>query len=232
MKAHQIIARSMRLIGAIGTGEDASAAELADGLVALNSMLDSWSIQRLYVYQIKQQSFTFSPGVGSYEIGPGALWNTARPAEIQSAFSRINNIDTPITVTKERSVYDDLSTKNIINTAWPSLVYYEAAMPIGTLWFYPKPSQASTVFLDTWAPLPSFNAYDDVSLPPGYERAIVYSLAIEFAPEFGKQPSSLVADIAKGAKAAIKERNLPEPVMSASIFVGRGGYNIISDGFR
>ena len=232
MKAHEIIARSMRLIGATGTGESVSAAELADGLVSLNSMVDSWSAQRLFIYQVKQQSFPFSPSDEMYTIGPGGDWNTERPVEIQGAFSRINNIDSIITVTKDRSVYDDLSTKAIINTSWPSLCYYEASLPLGKLWFYPKPAQASTVFLDTWLMFPKFTAYDDVTFPPGYERAIVYSLAVEFAPEFGKVPSALVADIAKSAKAVIKERNLPEPVMSASLYVGRGGYNIISDGFR
>jgi hypothetical protein len=47
-----------------------------------------------------------------------------------------------------------------------------------------------------------------LNLPPGYERALKYALAIELAPEFGKSASPEIVAIANNAKAAIKRNNL------------------------
>ena len=58
--ATQIITRAMRLARVIGKGETPDADESADGLQALNTMLDSWQIKRLFVYQIREESFTWA----------------------------------------------------------------------------------------------------------------------------------------------------------------------------
>jgi 2-hydroxychromene-2-carboxylate isomerase len=71
-------------------------------------------------------------------------------------------------------------------------------------------------------------AEDDVIFPPGYERAIISSLAVEIAPEYQKTVSPELAAIQRASKAAIKRLNTREPISRTDLST-RGIYNINSD---
>src|SRR3990167_2508153 len=102
-----IIPRSMRLAGAIGKGETADADEAADGLVALNAMLDSWQIDRLLVYQIVQVSNTWPAATTSRTIGSGGNFTQQRPVRIDSAFVVDSNSQWySVEVLRSREEYD------------------------------------------------------------------------------------------------------------------------------
>lgn len=225
-----MIQRSMRLVGALGSGETASAEEGADGLSALNTMLDSWSVQHLYVHQIKQLGpLALVSGQASYTIGPGGDFNVERPVKITYAFVRdpATNNDEPVEVTTERSVYDRLEFKGS-QSSYPDLLFYEAAMPLGRISLYYTPVSAYSLFLDVYSPLASFAALaTDVTLPPGYRRAIEYALAIELAPEYGKSASQELAKSAGDAVAAIKRINAVVPTLDTGL--GRRTYNVFTD---
>ena len=75
-----------------------------------------------------------------------------------------------------------------------------------------------------------------LSLPTGYQRAIEYSLAEEFGPEFGVNISPEVKQIANKARANIKSLNRPSLISRVDSGVaalgrldGSGRYNIYSD---
>jgi hypothetical protein len=230
--AVQMITRSMRLIGALGSEETASAAEGADGLAALNTMLDSWSIRRLYVHQIQQLGpLTLISSQASYTIGSSGNFNVARPSRITHAFVRdvSSGVDTPVEVTMDRSVYNRKSYK-ATTSPYPNILYYETAMPLGRIWLYPTPDTANTLYLDCYTPLSSFAGLaTDVTLPPGYRRAIEYGLAVEIAPEYGKSISQEFVKSAGDAVAAIKSLNAVVPTLSCAMFE-RKSNNILTDG--
>ena len=83
-----MIIRALQLIGEKGTGDTLSATEQTDYLEVLNAMMESWSIERLMIYQILDESFALTAGNGSYTIGVGANFNTARPDRIETALIR------------------------------------------------------------------------------------------------------------------------------------------------
>ena len=66
MTVRDLINGSFRLLGTLASGEQATAAEAADALASLNSLLDSWKLEALLVYAILPQTF---PLVGGKMIG-------------------------------------------------------------------------------------------------------------------------------------------------------------------
>jgi hypothetical protein len=205
--AQTLIDRALRLIGALASGESATGNESTDGLTALNDLLASWQTERLYVYAMVDTAFTLSPGDGSYTVGPaGDFALTPRPSKIENCFVRINGIDTPVTLYEKDqwfAIPDKSATGDI-----PTIAYYEPTLATGTLLVYPVPTQAVSLHIVTWTTVSEFASVGTtVSLPQGYNRALTYALAIELAPEYGKEASPTVVEVAREAKASIKRAN-------------------------
>ncbi len=179
-----IVKRSMRLVGALGGGETPTADEAKDGLDALNSMLDQWWIQRLAVYRIEQQQFTWPSGQISRTIGPtGNLTLDPRPIKIQSARQLFNDVDYPIPILTEEQ-YRAIPLKTTTSTLITDL-YYDPTLPNGTIFIYPVVSTNVTLRLSLWTQLQNFASLTtQLALPPGYKEAIEFNLAVTIAPEY------------------------------------------------
>lgn len=212
-----LITRAMRLAGVIGKGETPDADESADGLVSLNSMLESWQTESLYVYQIEENSFTWTGGQQSRTVGAAGDFVLSRPAQIdESSYFVQNNVSYPIKLINS-SAWAGIPAKTTTSTI-PFWIYPEYGVAIVTLYAYPTPSANITFKLRSQELLQSFaDLTTTLSLPMGYERAIVYSLAEEFGPEFGVQIQPVVADKARKARANIKRINSVPPVMASEV---------------
>ena len=235
--ALSIVTRSMRLAGVIGKGESLDSDEAADGLSALNTMLDSWKLERLFVYQIVQGSYTWPAATTSRTIGSGGNFTDQRPDRIEDAFVVDSNSQWyELKVLKDRAEYDSIVTKTTQSTL-PQYLFMDSAYPLGVIYLYCVPSAQLTLKLNTWQTLQSFSALTTaLSLPPGYQRAIEYSLAEEFGPEFGVNISPEVKQIANKARAIIKSLNRPSLVSRVDSGVaalgrlgGGGRWNIYAD---
>ena len=235
--ALQIITRSMRLAGVIGKGESLDSDEAQNGLTALNAMLDSWKIERLFVYQIVQGSYTWPSSTTSRTIGSGGNFSATRPDRIQSAFVVDSNSNWyPVEVLAMREEYDSIVIKTTPSTI-PQYLFYDPAYPLGVIYLWCVPSAELTLKLNTWQTLQSFAALTtSLSLPPGYERAIVYNLAVEYAPEFGVRVPDDVKALATKATSNIKNLNAPQMISQVDAGVARlgltgfrGRWNIYAD---
>lgn len=212
--AQTLVTRAMRLAGVIGKGEIPDSDESTDGLTALNVMLDSWTIERLFVYHIVEESLNLVANQAQYTMGVGGDLNTARPTRIEDqCFVRYTgNLDIPITLI-DSAAYQAIVAKTVQSNV-PLYLFADMRNPLVYLNFYPTPSTVYPVHIFSWKQLPSFAALTTVmALPPGHERAIVYSLAEEFAPEFGVQVPPEVAMIAQKSRANLKRMNAPSPIM-------------------
>jgi len=96
---------------------------------------------------------------------------------------------------------------------FPLKFYDTGDYPLRTIKVWPIPSAANGVELWLWQPLSNFNLDDPIAFPPGYERALRFALAIELAPEFGKDLPPQVPIAARAAKAIIKRLNSSPQVM-------------------
>lgn len=217
--ALSMITRSMRLAGVLSKGEQPDADEAQDGLDALNTMLESWSTERLFAYYIPEETLTLT-SASVYTVGPGGDLNTDRPTRIEDAnFIRYGSgasaYDLPVT-TLNFEAYAAIVAKGITsNMAF--YMFVDMQYPLLKLKFYPVPTGSGGVLhLFSWKQMQSFASLTDtISLPPGYKRAIEFSLAEEYAAtEYGQAAtlSPQVIDIAKKARANIKRINSPAPI--------------------
>lgn len=205
--AQTIVERALRLIGATESGETPTAGELADGLTALNDMIESWQTDRLTVFAYVDTAFTMVNGDNSYTVGPSGNFNlTPRPSKIENIFIRANNIDYPVDLVDQEkwfSIPDKTVSSDIPNKA-----YYEPTMSTGTLQVWPVPNAAHSLHIVTWSPVSSFASLStSVTLPQGYARALSFNLAVEIAPEYQLAVPANVQSIALDSLAMLKRAN-------------------------
>ena len=203
--ALELINSSLRLATVLASGETATADEAADGLKSLNDILENWSLENLTVWQGDNEQYSLTPGTSSYTIGPGGTFNATRPIRIGLSFIRINGADFPI---EQWSLdeYNSVAVKNIGGI--PERFVYLNEYPLGQIILYPVPATASTLFLNTDRVLTfPVTLATQLAFPPGYEKALRYTLATNLAPEYGVAVSPAVASIAVSSKADIKRAN-------------------------
>lgn len=200
-----IINRALRLIGATASGEVATSQESADALEAMTQLIGSWKTEKLLVYARQTLALSLVPAQQVYTIGPTGNLVANRPIRIEEAYLRVNSQDYPLTIVTE-ALWAALPDK-LSQAEYPEWLLYRGAMPNGELTLYPIPSAVHTLYLVTWTALETIGLADTVSLPPGYERALVYNLAIDLAPEYEKEVPQAVAMIASDSLASIKRAN-------------------------
>lgn len=213
--AQQLITRAMRLAGTIGKGETPDDDESADGLTALNAMRDSWQIERLFVYQIRTEQFTWAGSAQSRTVGAAGNFVTDLPTRVDDSCSFTDGSSDFRVKLIDVSAWSAIPDKTTTST-YPFWIYPEYGAALVTLYAYPIPSASATFNLRTTKRLQEFASLTDVlTLPPGYERALVYSLAEEWAgPEFGVVVPPSVTRIAASARRALRRVNAPSPVMA------------------
>ena len=201
-------------------------------LSRINSMMDSWSNERLLIYQIQQTSFALTASDGTYTIGNGGDFNMTRPIRIVNpCFTRdADNTDLPLELI-DADTYGRIVDKSFGDDV-PAYMYYDAgfsATSTATIRLYPLPDSGLTLFINTLQPLQSFAAVStNLLLPPGYQDAIETNYAVRSALGVVPVSAELMA-IARQTKAAIKTTNLTAPIMSLDRGVtGSGGYSILT----
>lgn len=204
------ITGALRLLGALATSETPSASEATDALNALNIMLDSWSNESLMIPSKVREVFPLTAGQQSYTMGSGGNFNTSRPIEIENALIQPSGLTPALELPLEKLTKDQFQEILIkgLNSSLPLAFYPEGTYPLETVNIYPVPSVGSNIVLYSWKPLSQITTLQtSVVLPPGYDRAIKYNLAIELAPEYGKPISDIIIQIAMESKANIKRSN-------------------------
>lgn len=220
MTPRDLIKSTLRLIGAIATGETPTADELADSLVTLNGMLGSWSNQTLLINAKTREPFTLTPGQGRYEVGPDADFNTVRPITILNASILENQSEEneiPIKILNHQE-WQQIAVKDTYSSL-PTKIYFEGTYPYETMNLWPVPSVANELILYSLKPITAFEDADvEIMLPPGYERALRYNLAMELGPEYGKPLAPQIAEIAVTSLAEIKRTNQKEVLMRSDAY--------------
>jgi hypothetical protein len=226
-----LIKGSLRLIGAVASGETPGADEQADALSSLNDMIDSWSTEQLTIYTSVREVFDLVGGKQSYTMGTGGDFATSRPMRIERAALlsvSSGNLETPLEIINLDD-WAEISQKS--SQSSPQKLFPDNAYPLENLSLYPTPDVANKLVLYSWKPLTSFASVNDtVSFPPGYAKALRYGLALELAPEYGKQVDPSVVIQFTEAKENIKRQNVitQQIVCDAAVLSSLNSYNILT----
>lgn len=218
MTAQQLITSSLRLIGVLASGESPSASEAQDGLTALNNLIDSWSNENLMIFTKLREVFAFIANQRVYTMGTGGNFSTLRPQKIENALIQIASnspvLELPIQILS-KDEYAAITIKTVTAT-FPLYMYCDYANPLANISVWPVPTDSSNnIVLYSWKPLANISALtSSLSLPPGYLRALIYNLAIDLAPEYGRQVAPTIPVEAVAAKAVLKRMNNVTPLLN------------------
>jgi len=206
-----LVKSSLRLIGALASGENPTPEELDDALLVLNDLYENWSTEKLSVWGSATQTFALVPGQATYTIGTGGNFNTTRPVSIDDSFTTFSGVDTPVRVTSQEE-YDLIAYKSMQQPVVEQLVYVND-YPLGRITVWPVPNAAATLTLNMGRVLPAtIVATDTLTGPPGFLKAIRFCLAVELAPEFGVEAPATVIAVAADSKGDYKKTNMEEVV--------------------
>ena len=233
--AGEQINRALRLLGVLAEGETPSAATSQDSLMAMNQMIDSWNTERLSVFSTQDQTFLWPVGEISRTLGPTGDFVGNRPVYFDDATYYRDpgtNVSFGIKFINQQQ-YDGIAVKTVTST-YPQVIFVNMTFPDVTMFIYPRPTR-----LLEWhfVSVEELNKPADLSTvlyyPPGYLRAFTYNLAMEFAPEFGVEPSPQVQRIAMTSKRDLKRINNPDDIMSMpyAIVATRQRFNIYAGNY-
>jgi hypothetical protein len=228
--ALELIKAAMRQLGVIATGETPTAAEAADGLSALNDVLETWTTEALSVWTVQTLPFTATAGVGAYSIGPTGTFVTDRPVRVLSLYSSIDGVDYPAQEWPYEQ-YQAVAVKATSST-WPDRYAYLNNFPDGQLFLWPVPATALQLQIGVQQQLTAVpDIATTITYPPGYYRALQWSLAAELSSQYGVELNGQQIAMVNGTKAAIKRANRISSVsrLDRSLLLGpnyslRGGW--------
>lgn len=239
MTALQIIQAALRLIGVLASGEPLGASEATDGLVSFNNMLDSWSNEKLIAFPVLRESFPLSSAglLQTYTWGTTGILASARPMNVKKAIIQLSGTTPAIELPLDILNVDEYAAVVLktLTSNFPLYCYIDDAYPNKnvSVWPVPTDSTNSLVFYST-KPLASAALNTPLSVPPGYLRAMQFNLAVDLAPEYGKQVPAGVTAIAVTSKADIKRTNT-KPVylgVDSALRAMPSVYNWRTDGYE
>ncbi len=234
-----LINGSARLINIIQKNEVLDDADMNIAVDALNGMIDSWSNNRLLIYNIQPYEFTLT-GAQTYTLGVGGDWNVPnRPIKIEQAYARLNpGTQQQLDISMQSltvNQYSSVSVKNMPST-FPFSYYDDGNYPLRNITLFPVPTGPADIIIWLRQPLLDLTNIDaQVNYPPGYERAFRFNLAIEMAPEFGKEVDPLIIEKGNNAIANLEIVNSVPRFLKGDGGMVRSGrnryFNWITGGF-
>ena len=180
-----IIARALRIVGAIGQGETPSATAITESSEALNDLVKEWESDGMPLWAISTWIIPLVTNVVQYSIANG-------PLKVIQAWGRNSdsNTDSPL-VRITRMQYQMLGSK--ASTGTPSQLWYDppgnsTKAGTATIFTAPDSNAASnvTIYLAGQKPFEDFDAATDVPDCPSYWfNALKWGLADQLSYEYG-----------------------------------------------
>lgn len=221
MTANTIIRLALKELGVRSPVETPSAVQAQDALVLLNLMVDSWRLERSWLFTVSRVTKTLSANVASYTIGTGASINTVRPDFAPEHAGLILDIAAATPIEESIEVITDQRWQGIVQktlTAALSLgVYFDFgfdASGYAKIWPWPIPNVSSTqlvLYLPTQSVVQFANLSTNYLLAPGYGDALYLNLARKLSTGYGRPLTGELITQAVEAKERVERANSRTP---------------------
>jgi hypothetical protein len=209
----QIIARALRIVGALGQGETAPAAAVTEATFALNDIIKEWQADGMLLW--KEEGWYFTPtSTVLHTIGIGQGINRAAPQKILVVMRRktLNGVTTIVPL-EEKTLVDFNALSPTTLTGVPQFWSYRYngstyTEPTVSFYMWPIPSAdfisdasgTGDILVRSIAPIADFDAAGDHPDVPSYLfNALTWALADQICYEYGV-PIAERAQIAKKAQ--------------------------------
>jgi hypothetical protein len=186
---NQIIEAAMRKCGRLAKGQSADATDLSNGQQALNALIALFQkIHGMPVWARNNYSVTLVASQRDYTFGEGQTLNTPFPLKIYQV--ALETITGGSMIELLPIAYKDFRLLNTESTGVPSQFSYQPKINVGvlSLWPLPDSTAASTYTLQVTyqRPFEGFSAAGETpDFPQEWQKALIYNLAVDLAPEFG-----------------------------------------------
>ncbi len=208
--AIDIIKRSMRLIGVLSDGETPTAQQSEDALFSLNGLMGSLGNSPQMIFARTNEAVNLVASTASYTVGPSGGLVTARPIEVLESSNLIYQGVTYPLVKWTLQDYQQITVTD--SGGIPTGFYAQMDMPNITLTFWPVPSEAMVFNMWSNKQITTFTSLtQQLSMPPGYDRALAFILAVEIAPEYEIEPSPNVLRLCSQSRRMLKRTNTEVP---------------------
>lgn len=155
-------------------------------LDTLNQILDDWNAERGKVYADSFLPFTITPNLSPHTIGVGATWVTTQPPLAINGLKVVVSTAAPVSyrfLTPRAAAWWQAQVTPGLTATIPTDFFYNPAWtpnnasPQGQVYLWPVPTTAYAVQVWCRVVLGQLTANQTISLPPGYNRALMLSLA-------------------------------------------------------
>lgn len=232
-RVRDILTDALLEIQVLDPTEQIDGTAAATALRTLNRMVESWANEDLMIVTKDRLTFSLVGGQQAYTIGVGGDFDTdypVRPGQIDLVSVVVNGVEIPIDILNDEQ-WRDVTVKTTPST-FPRQMWANGNYPLNSLYFWPVPTTVNSLVMTVWGQIVAFTSINDVvTLPAGYEEALVYNLAGRLAPSYGKEISPITASLALSSKSAIKKMNW-EPTYRSSDGYFSGGMNTIGQRSR
>lgn len=204
-----LITGAMRKTGQYAPGEAITAADANDALDVLNALLDSLSNESKLTFDSTENIVTLTPGQAIYTVGAGGQINVPRPLQITDAYSRLttsaSSVDFPCGI-RDLADYASIGLK-LQPGPWAKWVFYNPTFPLGTLYFWPVPTQTVEFHFWTTGLLNFVSLTQQLTLPQGYYNFLQFKLAEMLCIDYGVPISPDLARLTRQFESVIRSTN-------------------------
>lgn len=210
MLISETIDDALTKIGVKNPTDEADPKEHELGLRALNRIIDAYNIDNLYITHAKEITYPmpYNGWGASIEIGEGLEIDSVAPTKIQSLFWRQDGTDYP--------------SKEMQQNQWTSIGWKTASGIPARHYVQQMDNNNIKIYFDlvplidlemvviATMPYLSTDGYlptDDISWSYGFEKMLMYRLAVELSLDYEIEPSQLLLGLAEKAENSIKSRN-------------------------
>jgi hypothetical protein len=183
----EIIEAALRKIGALSLGQSVTASQMDAAVKALNLLVQSWQTKGLFLWTLAEFTLELEADVVQYTLEPGATGVTGLVEDIigiDRAYWVDNDDDEPMEIWSYRQYLDELQKTS--TTGQPLAISVKPTESPLTAYVWPSPPIVYTLKVVGIAKLRDWdNTTDKGGIPVRFQKALVYGLASDLAPEYG-----------------------------------------------